>query len=88
MWTVAGFLGLGVSLRLLRTPRPWLVLSVAAASLNGYIGVWVGQAQMFWAALYGAILWRLRGAAQIQAGLLPLFCRSNLNSLRRFYCGG
>ncbi|MCH7669741.1 MAG: DUF2029 domain-containing protein [Acidobacteria bacterium] len=69
VWTVAGFLALGVSLRLLHTPRPWLVLAVAATSINGFIGVRLGQAQMFWAALYGAILWRLRGSAQVQAGL-------------------
>lgn len=41
VWTVAGFLALGMSLRLLHTPRPWLGLAVAALSNHLFLYDWM-----------------------------------------------
>jgi Glycosyltransferase family 87 len=69
LWTVLGLAVFGIALRALAVPRPWLVLGVAATTTAGLIGVRIGQGQMFWAALFAAIIWRLRDSALTQAGL-------------------
>lgn len=69
IWTVVGIGVFGLALRALKVPRPWLVLAIATTTTVGLLGVRVGQGQMYWGALFAAILWKLRGSAHIQAGL-------------------
>lgn len=72
IWTTLGLFAFGISLRLLGVARPWLVTAIAAMSTVGLVGLRIGQGQMYWAAVFGAVLWRLRGSAHVQAGLFAV----------------
>jgi glycosyl transferase family 87 len=69
VWTILGIAAFAMGLRAIGAPRPGVIIVAALLSVPGFLGVSLGQGQFFWAAIYAAILSRLRSGSQVQAGL-------------------